>query len=444
MAKYLIRFDDINSRIDWDRFLKIKKKLEKYQIKSILGVVPNCLDENLFSSKPLDKYYDYLRECKKYGDKIAQHGFTHIYDSKKSGFFGRSKCSEFAGHKIEEQLRRLKIGKSILEDEQLWDPIFMAPSHSFDSNTLLALKKIGFETVLDGISLLPYKKYSLNFIPQIVSKPLPAFFPGISQLCIHINTISDKELNLLIDFVEKNNKKFVCLDEISLNDNLLNIFDKGSIFILFKIYRFIFKIRIFCKKFYFKFRCLMQRFYYRFKFRNYDIYKWHLNGTFFCRSYKIKTLEIINNLNPKIYIDIGCGLGEILSRVKIQSSRKIGYDIDLRLKNLIPILFKKDFQFFTDENSLYKYVRNLDYSKDDVIIISMLNFIHNISESNLIEIIENYHKNLGKYFLIIDNIFVDSKVYKFDHHYFLINHRGLLKYWPKVDNLRSLYCIKIG
>lgn len=232
MAKYLIRFDDINSRIDWDRFLKIKNKLEKYQIKSILGVVPNCLDENLFSSKPLDKYYDYLRKCKKYGDKIAQHGFTHIYDSRKSGFFGRSKFSEFAGHKIEEQLMRLKKGKSILENEQLWDPIFMAPCHSFDSNTLLALKKIGFETVLDGISLLPYKKYSLNFIPQIVSKPLPAFLPGISQLCIHINTISDKELNQLIDFVEKNNKKFICFDEISLNDNLLNIFDRGSIFIL--------------------------------------------------------------------------------------------------------------------------------------------------------------------------------------------------------------------
>ena len=58
MSKYLMRFDDINSRIDWDRFFKIKEKLEKYQIKSILGVVPTCLDENLFSSKPLDKYYD--------------------------------------------------------------------------------------------------------------------------------------------------------------------------------------------------------------------------------------------------------------------------------------------------------------------------------------------------------------------------------------------------
>ena len=444
MAKYLMRFDDINSRIDWIRFFKIKKKLEKFQIKSILGVVPNCLDENLFASKPLDKYYDYLRECKSYGDKIAQHGFTHIYDSKKRGFFGRSKCSEFAGHKIQEQIRRLKKGKLILQDEKLWEPIFMAPSHSFDMNTLLALKKVGFETVLDGISLRSYRKYNLNFVPQIVSKPLPSFFPGLSQLCIHINTISDKELDILIDFIEKNNNKFITIDEINTNDNLFNTLDRGFIFILFKIYRVIFKFKTFCQSFFFKLRCLMQRIYYRFKFWNYDIYKWHLNGTFFCRRYKIKTVEIINFINPKIYIDIGCGLGEVLSRVKIESSRKIGYDLDLRLKNLIPIIYKNNFQFFSSENRLYKYVKNLSYSKDDVIVISMLNFIHTISEENLIKLIENYHYKIGNYILIIDNIFVKSEDYRFNHHSFLINQNGLIKYWPKFDNLRSLYCIQIG
>ena len=444
MAKYLMRFDDINSRIDWNRFFQIKQKLENYQIKSILGVVPYCLDENLYSSKPLDKYYDYLRKCKAYGDKIAQHGFTHLYDSRKSGFFGRSKKSEFAGHEIQEQLRRLQKGKSILENEELWEPIFMAPSHSFDSNTLLALKKIGFETVLDGISLLPYRKNNLDFIPQIASNPLPFFFPGISQLCIHINTISDKELKNLIDFVEKNHNKFITIDEINLNNNFLNIIDSTLIFILFKIYRVIFKIKVFCQKFYLKFRCLMQRIYYRFKFRNYDIYKWHLNGTFFCRRYKRKTVEIINCFNPKIYIDIGCGLGEVLSRVNIESYRKLGYDLDLRLRNLIPLIFKKDFLFFSNENSLYKYANKLEHSKDDIIVLSMLNFIHDISEKNLIKIIENHHKNLGRYILIVDNIFVKSKVYKFNHHSFLIKHDGLIKYWSKVDDMRSLYCIQIG
>ena len=74
----------------------------------------------------------------------------------------------------------------------------------------------------------------------------------------------------------------------------------------------------------------------------------------------------------------------------------------------------------------------------------MLNFIHDISEYNLIKIIENHQRNLGKYILITDNIFVNSELYKFNHHSFLINHVGLIKYWPKVDNMRSLYCIQIG
>ena len=74
----------------------------------------------------------------------------------------------------------------------------------------------------------------------------------------------------------------------------------------------------------------------------------------------------------------------------------------------------------------------------------MLNFIHNISQNNLIKIIEKNYKKLGKYILIIDNIVVKSEVYKYNHHSFFINHNGLIKYWSKVDNMRSLYCIQIG
>ena len=37
MAHYLMRFDDINPRMDWERFLKIKNILEKYKIKNQLS-----------------------------------------------------------------------------------------------------------------------------------------------------------------------------------------------------------------------------------------------------------------------------------------------------------------------------------------------------------------------------------------------------------------------
>ena len=47
-------------------------------------------------------------------------------------------------------------------------------------------------------------------------------------------------------------------------------------------------------------------------------------------------LEIINNLKPSFYIDIGCGLGEILARVNLRPNLKFGYDLDNRLENYKP------------------------------------------------------------------------------------------------------------
>ena len=445
MAKYLMRFDDINSRIDWDRFFIIKKKLEEYNIKSILGVVPHCLDENLYSHKPLENYLGYLRKCKLYGDLIAQHGYTHIYDSNAKSLFGSSNKSEFAGHSLEVQFDKLSKGKSILQKELLWEPIFMAPGHSFDKTTLKALKQLDFQIVLDGFSLFPYKENKLKFIPQIASKPLPKIIPCISQLCIHINTISDHDLKRLIIFVEENHKDFITINNLDSNYFIENyhVFDKLFITFILIIFRGIRKKYILFKDFLMKLRCLFQRIIYRFKYYNYDIYKWHLNGTFYCRKYKMISLNIINSLKPSIYIDIGCGLGEILSRVELDISRKLGYDKDSRLRSVINSFNTQKFKFFINEESLFYYANNLIKLNDDPIVLSILNFAHDISESCLKKIIKRNFDNLGSHILLIDNINEKNLIYKYNHHEYLINHKGLIKYWPNVDKIRSLYCIRI-
>ena len=41
----------------------------------------------------------------------------------------------------------------------------------------------------------------------------------------------------------------------------------------------------------------------------------------------------------------------------------------------------------------------------------MLNFVHNIDNVKLVKMIDKYYKKLGRYFLLIDNIFVDSEEY---------------------------------
>jgi SAM-dependent methyltransferase len=53
---------------------------------------------------------------------------------------------------------------------------------------------------------------------------------------------------------------------------------------------------------------------------------WHITVNIYCRPYKWRVIEIANSLNPNSVVDIGCGLGEILSRVKAQY--RVGIDID--------------------------------------------------------------------------------------------------------------------
>lgn len=214
MAYYLIRFDDINPRMNWEKFYKLKNIINKYQIKSILGVIPKCEDKSISNFPENKNFLHQIREMKSNGDFIAQHGFQHITDSKDKGLFGNVKRSEFAGLDYKTQYNRIKEGKNILSENEIWQPIFMAPAHSFDITTLEVLKELGFKFITDGFSRFPYEFKGIKLIPQLTSMPLPTYLPLISQLCIHVNTLTEKKLNYLIGFIEKNSDLFISPMEV--------------------------------------------------------------------------------------------------------------------------------------------------------------------------------------------------------------------------------------
>ena len=184
MTYYLIRFDDINPRMNWIRFNQLKSIINKYNIKSILGVVPKCEDLSISNFPENKNYLNDLQKMKSEGDLIAQHGFTHINDSKNKGLYGNVIKSEFAGLDYSTQYERINKGKNILIKSQLWQPIFMAPFHSFDKTTILVLRNLGFQFITDGFSRCPYEQNGIKFIPQFSSLPLPTNLPLISQLCV--------------------------------------------------------------------------------------------------------------------------------------------------------------------------------------------------------------------------------------------------------------------
>ena len=48
--KIAVRLDDITPDMDWQRFFRFKALLDQYQVKPLIGVVPDNRDENLRGS----------------------------------------------------------------------------------------------------------------------------------------------------------------------------------------------------------------------------------------------------------------------------------------------------------------------------------------------------------------------------------------------------------
>lgn len=192
--KIAIRMDDITPGMDWKKFLRFKELCDLYQVKPLIGVVPENQDAMLEIDEHRGDYWDYLLTLQKEGWVIAQHGVNHVYSTKKKGCFPLNALSEFAGIPYEEQKRNLQTGKELLESHGIYTDIFMAPAHSYDRNTLKALKELGFTKLTDGFGDMPYEWQGLTFYP-ISFKQSSSLkkTKGYTTFVIHANTMNDKD-----------------------------------------------------------------------------------------------------------------------------------------------------------------------------------------------------------------------------------------------------------
>ena len=117
----------------------------------------------------------------------------------------------------------------------------------------------------------------------------------------------------------------------------------------------------------------------------YGFDKWHLSS-FYERKYAIDIVKYINNnyKNPKI-AEIGCGLSDILSRIK--SSNRYGYDQKVLKANKFYLYFKK-----------INFIK-LNFLVDEMIekefdLIILCNWIHEIDSQTLKTKINNLEEIL--------------------------------------------------
>lgn len=190
-----VRLDDIAPAMDWEKFHAFAALLDEFDIKPLIGVVPDNRDENLNRGVFREDFWEYVKRRQEEGWVIAQHGCYHLYMRKKGGVFPLNDFSEFAGVPYEEQLAMLVHGKGILEEHGVETELFMAPAHSYDRNTLRALKQTGFKGLTDGFGSRPYLWRGLTFYP--ISFRLSGSLKkekGLTTMVVHTNTLSDRDM----------------------------------------------------------------------------------------------------------------------------------------------------------------------------------------------------------------------------------------------------------
>ncbi len=211
-----LRLDDITPDMDHSKFLRMMNILENANIWPLLGVVPENRDENL-AKDPVDEgFWEEMRAYRKKGASIAMHGLHHVYDTEYPGLFPLNSFSEFAGHSFEEQLEKIRRGKEILKEHDLETDIFMAPGHSFDKNTLKALKQEGFYYITDGFGAGPFFREHMVFLPISFRKKtsLDPGTPGVTTLVYHTNEMGLQEFNSLAQLLQNKRKQFFSYGEL--------------------------------------------------------------------------------------------------------------------------------------------------------------------------------------------------------------------------------------
>ena len=112
----------------------------------------------------------------------------------------------------------------------------MAPSHTFDSYTLMALESTtNIRVVTDGFSFRAFKKNNFTFIPQQLWSVRKMPF-GLYTICIHPTSMNLDQIHKYIEELEQISDHIISPSSIDLkslkNQGLLDlIFEKIYLFI---------------------------------------------------------------------------------------------------------------------------------------------------------------------------------------------------------------------
>lgn len=231
-TRYIFRMDDITPTMNWSRFNAYLDLFKRYDVKPLLGIIPDNKDKDLKIERANHDFWRVMRDLHENGRaEFAQHGYQHQSIGTHEGIltkkYGLSKETEFAGLSYEQQLEKIQRGKEIMERNGIATSIWIAPYHSFDINTLRALRDSDFIALSDGIAMFPYKENGIMFVPQQLWMP-KTLFHGIFTVCIHANNDPDHKHAKIEEHLRCSNSSVIPFSaalayEPTLTDGIMNL-----------------------------------------------------------------------------------------------------------------------------------------------------------------------------------------------------------------------------
>lgn len=242
MTYFLVRFDDIHPKMNWENWYEIEKILLAENISPILAVIPDNQDRKLnVGNKDEQEFWDYIRECDRRGWTIAMHGYQHIYETDQNGIFGTNNKSEFAGLDCGFQQQKIQQSIAKFTNENINTDVFVAPSHSFDTNTLKILSENRVLYISDGFYTRIVQRFGQKFIPQQLWRFRDLPF-GTWTVCMHSDTMTLSDIEKFERDVKRYRNQITSFNEAVLR----NIIPEANI--LDDLFSYFFRLLVFMKK----------------------------------------------------------------------------------------------------------------------------------------------------------------------------------------------------
>lgn len=147
------------------------------------------------------------------------HGYDHCYISE-DGLKGLNpmwKRSEFAGLPLEVQREKIRRGVAIMREHDVNPQYFFAPSHTFDENTLEALRQESdIRIISDTIATKPYRYKDFVFIPQVGGHCTEMKIPGIWTFCLHPSAMKEENFIAAERFLLAHRSEFISFSDLDL------------------------------------------------------------------------------------------------------------------------------------------------------------------------------------------------------------------------------------